>query len=47
MRSGKEIVEQVESPNECGISFDEFQTMEPTDRVEAYAARETNDEDED
>jgi len=45
LRSGKEIVEEVEAPNECGISFDDFQTMEPEDRVEAYAAREVVDDD--
>uniref|UniRef100_A0A7S2HRE2 Translation initiation factor IF-2, chloroplastic n=1 Tax=Haptolina brevifila TaxID=156173 RepID=A0A7S2HRE2_9EUKA len=47
LRSGKEIVESVEAPNECGISFEDFQTMEPTDRVEAYAARETVDDEDD
>jgi len=45
LRSGKEIVEAVDSPDECGISFEDFQTMEETDRVEAYAAREVADDD--
>ena len=45
LRSNKDIVERVDSPEECGMSFDDFQTMEPEDRVEAYAARETDDDD--
>ena len=45
LRSVKSVVEQVDAPNECGMSFDDFQTMEPEDRVEAYAARETDDDD--
>ena len=28
---------QVDAPNECGVSFDDFQTMQPEDRVEAYS----------
>ena len=39
LRSVKDAVEQVDAPNECGISFDDYQGMEPDDRVEAYAAR--------
>ena len=46
LRAGKDIVEQVDAPDECGISFDEFQGMEPEDRVEAYAARDVSDDDE-
>jgi len=44
LRSGKDIVEQVDEPNECGMSFDDFQGMEGEDRVEAYAAREVSDD---
>ena len=47
LRSGKEEVEQVDEGNECGMSFDDFQTMEPGDRVEAYAARDTSGDDDD
>jgi len=47
LRSGKDIVEQVDSPDECGMSFDDFQGMEPQDRVEAYAARDAVDDDDD
>jgi len=39
LRSEKDAVEQVDAPNECGMSFDDFQDMQPEDRVEAYAAR--------
>lgn len=39
LRSGKDMAEQVDAPDECGMSFDDFQGMEPEDRVEAYAAR--------
>jgi len=39
LRSEKDSVEQVDAPNECGMSFDDFQDMQPEDRVEAYAAR--------
>jgi len=39
LRSFKDLVEQVDAPNECGMSFDDFQDMQPEDRVEAYAAR--------
>merc|ERR1719424_397091 len=39
LRQVKEIVEKVDAGEECGISFDDFQGMEPNDRVEAYAAR--------
>jgi len=46
LRSFKDLVEQVEEGAECGISFDEYQGMEPEDRVEAYAAREVEDDDE-
>jgi translation initiation factor IF-2 len=46
LRSVKDIVEQVDAPNECGISFEDYQGMEPNDRVEAYAAREVEDDDE-
>ena len=35
----QDAVEQVDAPNECGMSFDDFQDMQPEDRVEAYAAR--------
>jgi len=45
LRSFKDMVEQVDSPDECGISFDDYQGMEPEDRVEAYAAREVADDD--
>ena len=40
-------MERVDAPDECGMSFDDFQGMEPEDRVEAYAARETPDDDDD
>ena len=39
LRSFKDLVERVDAPNECGMSFDDFQDMQPEDRVEAYAAR--------
>ena len=39
LRSNKDEAEQVDSPDECGMSFDDFQDMQPEDRVEAYAAR--------
>ena len=38
----KDIVDQVDAPDECGMSFDDFQGMEPEDRVEAYAARDVS-----
>ena len=47
LRSFKDLVERVDAPDECGMSFDDFQGMEPEDRVEAYAARETPDDDDD
>jgi hypothetical protein len=37
-------VDQVDAPDECGMSFDDFQGMTPEDRVEAYAAREVSDD---
>ena len=46
LRSFKDLVEQVDEGAECGISFDDYQGMEPEDRVEAYAAREVSDDDE-
>lgn len=39
LRSVKEAVDQVGAPDECGLSFDDFQGMEPADRVEAYVPR--------
>lgn len=39
LRSGKDAAEQVEAPEDCGISFDDYQGMEVGDRVEVYAAR--------
>lgn len=36
LRSVKEEVDQVDAPNECGISFEDYQKMEPGDRVEVY-----------
>ena len=39
LRSFKDLVDRVDAPNECGMSFDDFQDMQPEDRVEAYAAR--------
>lgn len=36
----KEEVDEVEAPNECGISFSDFQLMEPGDRVEVYSSKE-------
>ena len=47
LRQFKDMVEQVEEGEECGISFDDFQDMEPDDRVEAYAARDVPDDDDD
>ena len=47
LRSNKDAVEQVNAPDECGMSFDDFQGMEPEDRVEAYAARDTDLDDDD
>ena len=41
------IVEQVDAPDECGMSFDDFQGMEAEDRVEAYAARDVPEDDDD
>ena len=45
LRSFKDLVEQVDAPNECGMSFDDFQDMQPEDRVEAYAARDAGGDD--
>ena len=45
LRSFKDLVDQVDAPNECGMSFDDFQDMQPEDRVEAYAARESSGDD--
>ena len=42
LRSVKEAVDQVDAPNDCGISFNDFQGMEPEDRVEAYTPRDDN-----
>jgi translation initiation factor IF-2 len=39
LRSFKDLVERVDVGSECGISFEDYQGMEPDDRVEAYAAR--------
>jgi len=36
LRSVKDSVDQVDAPNDCGISFNDFQGMEVDDRVEAY-----------
>jgi len=47
LRSFKDLVDQVDAPDECGMSFDDFQDMQPEDRVEAYAARERSDDDDD
>jgi len=44
LRSFKDLVDQVDAPDECGMSFDDFQGMTPEDRVEAYAAREVSDD---
>jgi translation initiation factor IF-2 len=41
LRSGKDAAEQVEAPEDCGISFDDYQGMEVGDRVEVYAARDS------
>ena len=45
LRSFKDLVDKVDAPNECGMSFDDFQDMQPDDRVEAYAARDGADDD--
>jgi len=47
LRSFKDLVEQVDEGNDCGISFEDYQGMEADDRVEAYAAREVSDDDDD
>jgi len=39
LRSNKDVVEQVDAPDECGMSFDDYQGMESEDRVEAYAGK--------
>jgi len=36
LRSVKDAVDQVNAPNDCGISFNDYQGMEVDDRVEAY-----------
>jgi len=36
LRSVKDSVDQVDAPNDCGISFNDYQGMEVEDRVEAY-----------
>lgn len=36
LRSVKDAVDQVDSPNDCGLSFDDYQGMAAADRVEAY-----------
>ena len=40
LRSVKSVVEQVDAPNECGVSFDDYQGMEVDDRVEVYLPKE-------
>merc|ERR1719201_1773176 len=40
LRSFKSVVEQVDAPNECGVSFDDYQGMEVDDRVEVYLPKE-------
>jgi len=42
LRSVKEAVDQVDAPNDCGISFNDFQGMEVEDRVEAYLPNDEN-----
>ena len=46
LRSNKDAVDQVDAPNECGMSFDDYQGMEPEDRVEVYKGRDVLDDDE-
>ena len=36
LRSLKDEATQVDAGNECGVSFLDFQAMEPDDRVEVY-----------
>mgnify|MGYP001192087039 FL=1 len=40
LRSFKDAVDEVEASNECGMSFEDFQTIEPDDRVECYLMNE-------
>ena len=47
LRSNKDAVDQVDAPNECGMSFDDYQGMEPEDRVEVYKGRDVLDDDDD
>jgi len=53
LRSVKEEVSQVDAGSECGVSFTDFQAMEPDDRVEIYApsgaggGRDDDDDDDD
>jgi len=42
LRSVKDSVDQVEAPNDCGISFNDYQGMEVEDRVEAYLPNDEN-----
>mmetsp|Transcript_25727 Transcript_25727/g.42489 ORF Transcript_25727/g.42489 Transcript_25727/m.42489 type:complete len:822 (-) Transcript_25727:453-2918(-) len=37
LRSVKDEVDEIDAGNECGMSFESYQLMEPDDRVEAYA----------
>jgi len=42
LRSIKDTVDQVDAPNDCGISFNDYQGMEVDDRVEAYTPNDDN-----
>jgi len=44
LRSVKDAVDQVDAPNDCGLSFDDYQGMEVADRVEAYQPASESDE---
>lgn len=43
LRSVKDEVDQVDAPNECGLSFGDYVGMEPDDLVEVYASDESLD----
>jgi len=45
LRSVKAEVDQVDSPNECGISFKDYLGMEVDDLVEVYGATDEDEED--
>jgi len=40
LRSVKDEVEQIDAVTECGMAFEDYQVMEPGDRVEAYVMSE-------